>query len=95
PIFMSVTTTSAGLAPLVLFAGAGSELYRGLGAVVVGGLITSTLFTLLLTPTLMSLLLDFMNLFKRKGDEPPPPEAKVEPVRVLNEEDDLPALVLT
>ncbi len=37
---------------------AGSELYRGLGSVVVGGLIVSTLFTLLLVPTLLSLVLD-------------------------------------
>ena len=44
--------------PLVLFPGAGSELYRGLGSVVVGGLIVSTLFTLLLVPTLLSLVLD-------------------------------------
>ncbi len=41
--------------PLVLFPGAGSELYRGLGSVVVGGLILSTLFTLVLVPLLFSL----------------------------------------
>ena len=45
------------LIPLVLFPGAGSELYRGLGAVVLGGLLISTVFTLLLTPVLFSLLL--------------------------------------
>lgn len=58
PIFMSVVTSVAGMAPLVIMGGAGSELYRGLGAVIVGGLIVSTFFTLLLTPILMSLLLD-------------------------------------
>jgi HAE1 family hydrophobic/amphiphilic exporter-1 len=58
PIFMSVITSVAGMAPLVLLGGAGSELYRGLGAVVIGGLLLSTVFTLFLTPTLMSLALD-------------------------------------
>jgi HAE1 family hydrophobic/amphiphilic exporter-1 len=44
--------------PLVLFSGAGSELYRGLGSVVVGGLSVSTVFTLFVVPTLFSLVLD-------------------------------------
>ena len=55
PIFMSVTTSVFGMLPLVLVPGAGSELYRGLGSVVVGGLIVSTIFTLLLVPALLSL----------------------------------------
>jgi HAE1 family hydrophobic/amphiphilic exporter-1 len=58
PIFMSVSTSVCGMAPLVLFPGAGSELYRGLGSVVVGGLIVSTLFTILLVPAVFSLSLD-------------------------------------
>ena len=58
PIFMSVSTSVCGMMPLVLFPGAGSELYRGLGSVVVGGLLVSTLFTLFLVPALFSLVLD-------------------------------------
>ncbi len=58
PIFMTVTTTVFAMLPLVLFPGAGSELYRGLGSVVVGGLIVSTVFTLFLVPALFSLVLD-------------------------------------
>ncbi|MBC8353505.1 MAG: efflux RND transporter permease subunit [Planctomycetes bacterium] len=58
PIFMTTLTTVFGLAPLVLFPGAGSELYRGLGSVVLGGLIVSTVFTLFLIPTLFSLMMD-------------------------------------
>jgi len=58
PIFMTTITTVLGLCPLVLFPGAGSELYRGLGAVVLGGLVVSTLFTLILVPTLFSLVLE-------------------------------------
>ncbi|MEE8586805.1 MAG: efflux RND transporter permease subunit [Acidobacteriota bacterium] len=58
PIFMSVSTSVFGMMPLILFPGAGSELYRGLGSVVVGGLIVSTVFTLFLVPALLSLTLD-------------------------------------
>ncbi len=56
PIFMSSLTSVFGMLPLVLFPGAGSELYRGLGSVVVGGLSLSALITLLIVPPMMSLL---------------------------------------
>ena len=54
PIFMSVITSAFGMIPLVIFPGAGSELYRGLGSVVIGGLLLSSVFTLLLVPTTYS-----------------------------------------
>jgi HAE1 family hydrophobic/amphiphilic exporter-1 len=47
-----------GMLPLVLFPGAGSELYRGIGSVITGGLIVSTIFTLFLVPSLFSLVID-------------------------------------
>ena len=53
PILMSTSTTVFGMLPLVIFAGAGAELYRGLAAVIVGGMIVSTLFTLVLIPSLL------------------------------------------
>ena len=55
PIFMTTLTTVLGLLPLVLFPGAGSELYRGLGAVLLGGLLVSTVVTLVLVPLLLGL----------------------------------------
>ena len=58
PIFMTTLTTVFGLSPLVFFPGAGSELYRGLGSVVVGGLIVSTIVTLVLIPTVFTLMID-------------------------------------
>lgn len=58
PIFMSALTSVMGMLPLVLFPGAGSELYRGIGSVITGGLIVSTIFTLFLVPSLFSLVLD-------------------------------------
>ena len=54
PIFMSTLTSIFGMLPLVLFPGAGSELYRGLGSVVLGGLSLSAILTLALVPPIMS-----------------------------------------
>ena len=66
PIFMSVVTSALGMMPLVVFPGAGSELYRGLGSVVIGGLLLSTLFTLFLVPTFLSLAMDLRNWISRR-----------------------------
>ena len=68
PIFMTTATTVCGLSPLVFFPGAGSELYRGLGSVVLGGLVVSTLFTLFLIPTLFTLMVDLQNMVAQKLD---------------------------
>jgi HAE1 family hydrophobic/amphiphilic exporter-1 len=56
PIFSSTLTSIVGMFPLVLFPGAGSELYRGLGSVVLGGLSLSALLTLLIVPPLMAVI---------------------------------------
>jgi HAE1 family hydrophobic/amphiphilic exporter-1 len=55
PIAMTAVTAVIGLLPLVVSSGAGSELYRGLGAVMIGGLSTSAFFTLVLIPALFTL----------------------------------------
>ena len=57
PIFMSTLTSVLGMMPLVLMPGAGSELYRGLGSVVVGGLSLSAVLTLGLIPPMLSLFM--------------------------------------
>ncbi len=53
PILMSTFTSLFGMLPLLLIPGAGTELYRGLAAVIVGGMAISTLFTLILLPSLL------------------------------------------
>jgi HAE1 family hydrophobic/amphiphilic exporter-1 len=58
PILMTTLTSVGGMLPLVLMPGSGSELYRGLGAVVVGGLVVSTVFTLFLVPVILSVIFD-------------------------------------
>ncbi|MCG3178370.1 MAG: Multidrug resistance protein MdtC [Phycisphaerae bacterium] len=55
PIFMTTTTSLFGMAPLVIAPGAGSELYRPMGAVILFGLLVSTFFTLLLVPVVFSM----------------------------------------
>jgi multidrug efflux pump subunit AcrB len=53
PIFMTTLTSIFGMLPLVLLPGAGSVIYRGLAAVIVGGMCVSTIFSLLLLPCLL------------------------------------------
>ncbi|HNQ23909.1 MAG TPA: efflux RND transporter permease subunit [Phycisphaerae bacterium] len=65
PIFMSSFTSIVGMLPLVITPGAGSELYRGLGSVMVGGLLVATLFTLVLVPLAFTLFLDVQAWAKR------------------------------
>lgn len=61
PILMSTATTLFGLLPLVLFPGAGSELYRGVGIVVLAGLIVATLLSLTFLPALLISVLSYTN----------------------------------
>lgn len=54
PIYMSTLTSLFGMLPLVLAPGAGSEIYRGLGAVILGGLAFSTVLSIFVIPCLLS-----------------------------------------
>ncbi|KAF0094503.1 MAG: hydrophobic/amphiphilic exporter-1 (mainly G- bacteria) HAE1 family [Puniceicoccaceae bacterium 5H] len=69
PILMSTLTSVGGMLPLVLMPGSGSELYRGLGAVVTGGLAVSTVFTLVLVPLALSVLIDVQQMWARRRAE--------------------------
>jgi HAE1 family hydrophobic/amphiphilic exporter-1 len=64
PIYMSAATSIFGMLPLVLVPGPGSEFYRGLGSVVLGGLAVSTIFTVFVIP---SLLMFVIRMEKRKS----------------------------
>ena len=63
PIYMTSFTSIFGLLPLVVAPGPGSELYRGLGSVVLGGLALSTIFTIFIIPALL--------MFAIKMEKPP------------------------
>jgi multidrug efflux pump subunit AcrB len=55
PIYMSTLTSLFGMLPLMVVPGVGSEIYRGLATVIVGGMAFSALFTLVLFPSLLRL----------------------------------------
>ncbi len=80
PIFMSTLTSVGGMLPLVLFPGAGSEMYKGLGSVVVGGLIVSTVFTLVLVPLLLSAVIEMQQALRAAfAKQPDSPHQSVTP----------------
>jgi multidrug efflux pump subunit AcrB len=67
PIFMTTLTTVFGLAPLVILPGAGAELYRGLGVVVLSGLLCSTVVTLTFLPAALVEVLEWRNRRLSRG----------------------------
>ncbi len=62
PIFMTTFIALFRVVAAGDFAGAGSELYRGIGAVLLGGLVVSTVFTLFLVPCLFILALELREM---------------------------------
>ncbi len=54
PVLMTALVASLGFVPMALATGTGSEVQKPLATVVIGGLITSTLLTLIVLPTLYS-----------------------------------------
>ncbi len=67
PIAMSTITTLCGLAPLVLLPGAGTELYRGVGAIVMFGILGAMLVTLTMLPALTVTALEFQRRHPERG----------------------------
>jgi multidrug efflux pump subunit AcrB len=67
PIAMSTITTLCGLAPLVLIPGAGTELYRGVGAIVMFGILGAAVVTLTMLPALTVLVLQWQQSRRRSG----------------------------
>lgn len=67
PILMTTSTTLLGLAPPVFLPGAGTELYRGVGAIVLFGLGFTSLVTLTFLPALLVTLMTVSNRFKKPG----------------------------
>jgi len=73
PIYMSAMTSIFGMMPLVVAPGPGSELYRGLGSVILGGIALSTVFTVFVIP---ALLMFFITMEKRGTMIPPDPGSR-------------------
>lgn len=82
PILMTTAAMVMGMAPMAAKIGAGAEFRYPMAVVVVGGLITSTLLTLIVVPVGFSLMDDFETWFRKKFlklEGPKTRTAKVEP----------------
>jgi HAE1 family hydrophobic/amphiphilic exporter-1 len=66
PIYMSTFTSIFGMLPLVIAPGPGSEIYRGLGSVILGGLAISSIFVIFIIP---SLLMFFIKMEKIRHEK--------------------------
>jgi len=69
PVLMTALVASVGFIPMAISTGAGAEVQRPLATVVIGGLVTSTMLTLLVLPTLFSWV-ETMSMKRRSGREP-------------------------
>ena len=78
PILMSTLTSICGMLPLLLVPGAGAELYRGIAAVIVGGMSVSTFFTLIFLPSLLQMGKQSDQL---KSQSPKPEQLSSEPLK--------------
>ncbi|MES1950238.1 cation/multidrug efflux pump [Salinisphaera sp. S4-8] len=67
PILMTTITTTFGLAPLVFLPGAGTELYRGLGAIVMFGLLFTMATTVTFLPAMLTGVLQYRERVQRPG----------------------------
>lgn len=75
PILMTTGTSVMGMLPLALVPGPGSAIYRGLAVIIVGGVLVSTIFTLVLLPALIQLGTAKKNL-PNLPDDPREPRSK-------------------
>jgi multidrug efflux pump len=66
PILMTAFSTIAGILPIAIGFGAGSESRRPMGVAIVGGMLTSTFLTLIVVPVAYTLLSDLAAFFRRK-----------------------------
>jgi HAE1 family hydrophobic/amphiphilic exporter-1 len=78
PIYMSASTSVFGMFPIVVWPGPGSELYRGLGSVILGGLAISTIFTIFLIPSILLFFLRAPKPAKRPEEVAPDTAATAE-----------------
>jgi HAE1 family hydrophobic/amphiphilic exporter-1 len=67
PIYMSAATSIFGMMPLVLVQGAGSEMYRGLGSVLLGGLAVSTVCTVFVIPAILMFVIPMEKRSEQKA----------------------------
>jgi HAE1 family hydrophobic/amphiphilic exporter-1 len=67
PVLMTAFTTILGMVPMTLSQGTGSEMWRPMGIVIIGGILASTLVTLIVVPILYSVMSRRGERDKEKG----------------------------
>ena len=76
PVLMTTLTTAGGMLPLALATGDGAELWAPMGRTAMGGLLVSTVVTLIFVPTLYSLVHRWRQRAARKASSPGPAGAR-------------------
>jgi HAE1 family hydrophobic/amphiphilic exporter-1 len=82
PILMTTFALTAGMLPVALGVGEGADFRAPLGIAVIGGVITSTILTLLVIPTVYEILADSRDWMAAKFGRRPDPGSSTEPIRV-------------
>jgi multidrug efflux pump subunit AcrB len=70
PILMTTAATILGMLPIALGLGAGSELRAPMAIAIIGGLVTSTLLSLLVVPVVYALFDDLQSNLRQKRKHP-------------------------
>ncbi|MCC7373917.1 MAG: efflux RND transporter permease subunit [Verrucomicrobiales bacterium] len=77
PILMTAISTIAGTVPIAIGFGAGAESRRPMGIAVVGGMVTSTVLTLIVVPMVYTLFSDLTAMFRRPRPVTPPADEAI------------------
>jgi multidrug efflux pump subunit AcrB len=72
PIYLSTLTSIFGMLPLMAIPGVGSQIYRGLATVIIGGMLVSAIFTLILMPSILQLSSPRLTHILRRHQKPVP-----------------------
>lgn len=81
PILMTTLATVFGMLPLALGLGPGAELRAPMARAVIGGMISSTLLTLVVVPVVYTIIDDFIGFFRRKESTEPVAPLSSQPVK--------------
>lgn len=86
PILMTTMAMIFGMLPMAIGEGSGGELLAPMGRAVIGGVITSTVLTLLIVPVLYTYLFGFTRRLHAFWHKDVPPDAHATPINALPQE---------
>ncbi len=83
PILMTTLAMVFGMLPIALASGAGAESKNGLAWVIIGGLTSSLLLTLVLIPAIYMTMEKFLARFRKKKDKSIPPKREIVEIKTM------------